>query len=81
MTSRVQKWGNSLGLRIPKAFVLEAGLAPGTEVSLTVQDGRLVIAPIARDRFALDALIAEITPANLHGSAWDDQLAGKEWNV
>ena len=42
---RVQKWGNSLALRIPAAFARETGIGSGAEVDLTLDDGRLIITP------------------------------------
>ncbi len=43
MRSRISKWGNSLGVRIPRSFAEEAGLRDGTLVEVTVEDGRVVI--------------------------------------
>ncbi|MCJ7831953.1 MAG: AbrB/MazE/SpoVT family DNA-binding domain-containing protein, partial [Actinobacteria bacterium] len=45
MRLRVQKWGNSLALRIPAAFARETGIASGAEIDLTLDAGRLVITP------------------------------------
>ena len=44
---RISKWGNSLGIRIPKAFSLETGLAEGSEVDISVSGGRIVLTPWA----------------------------------
>ena len=38
MQTKVQKWGNSLGLRIPKSFAEQAGVEAGSEVDLSVED-------------------------------------------
>ena len=51
MRVRVQKWGNSLAIRIPKPFAVEAGVEQGAEVELAVSRGRLVAAPIAAARY------------------------------
>ncbi|MBP1464285.1 AbrB/MazE/SpoVT family DNA-binding domain-containing protein [Candidatus Chloroploca sp. M-50] len=67
MQSKVQKWGNSLALRIPKSFAAEIGLSDGTPVELTLVEGKLVIAPLPVPSYSLEALLAGITPANLHG--------------
>jgi antitoxin MazE len=67
MRVRVQKWGNSLALRIPKSFAAETALDPGTEVDLTVEDGRLVVTPLEAPTYSLDGLLAHVTEANLHG--------------
>lgn len=67
MRARVQRWGNSLALRIPKSFAIETDLENGSEVELTIEDGRLVITPLAESPFSLDDLLAGITAENLHG--------------
>jgi len=78
MKARVQKWGNSLALRIPKSFATEAGLCEGTAVDLSVAEGKLVVQPHAEEPLSLDSLLAGITDENLHGE-WDTGPAvGKE---
>ncbi len=67
MRARVQRWGNGLALRIPRAFATETELEPGSEVELTLDDGRLVITPIGPAVYQLKNLLARITPENLHG--------------
>ncbi len=71
----VQKWGNSLGIRIPKALALKAGLEEGTEVDFDIEDGHLVIVPKTR---ALDELLARITPDNLHSEIQTGEPQGRE---
>ena len=66
MTSVIRKWGNSLGLRIPKGVAEQLSIGPGTTVEVTAEEGRLVIAP-ARPAYTLDQLVDGITPANVHG--------------
>ena len=68
MQTRVQKWGNSLGLRIPRGLADELGLGVGTEVSLTAKDGELVLRPSLPSRLRLADLLAGITPENIHAS-------------
>lgn len=43
MKTRIQKWGNSLALRIPKSFAAEAGLSENSPVDLALVEGRLVV--------------------------------------
>ena len=66
MRVRVQKWGNSLALRIPKSFALETALDSGAEVDLTVEGGRLVVTPLEAPTYSLDELLARVTASNLH---------------
>lgn len=67
MLVRVQKWGNSLALRIPAPFARETGLDPGSEVDLALEDGRLVLTPRRPQRFSLAELVGGISSANRHG--------------
>jgi antitoxin MazE len=66
MQSRVQKWGNSLALRIPKSFATEIGLADDTPVEISLVEGKLVIAPLPVQSYSLEELLARITPENIH---------------
>lgn len=66
MLVKIQTWGNSLALRIPKAFAREAGLEPGTTVNLTSEDGRLIIEKAASIEYKLEELVAGISEENIH---------------
>jgi antitoxin MazE len=78
MKTRVQKWGNSLALRIPKSFAEEAGLHAGAAVELSLVEGRLVVQPITPQPLTLEELLRGITDENLPGE-WDTGPAvGKE---
>ena len=59
MRTRVQKWGNSLGVRIPRGLAEQIGLGAGTEVSLSAKDGDLIVKPAHPTRLSLDVLLAE----------------------
>ena len=70
MTNAVQKWGNSLGLRIPAAIAAELRIKRGTPVKLQVEDGVLVVRVEKprrrrRSRFNLDEMLSRVTPENL----------------
>jgi antitoxin MazE len=78
MKTRVQKWGNSLALRIPKAFATEAGLRADTPVELSLVDGQLVVRPLAEEPLTLEELLRGVTDANLHGEWKTGPAVGKE---
>lgn len=78
MRVRVQKWGNSLALRIPKSFAVETELDPGSEVDLTLEEGRLVITPLPEPEVSLEELLAQITPQNLHAEVDFGGAVGRE---
>ncbi len=63
MQSYVSKWGNSLGIRIPKALATEVGLTEGAQVELKVKEDCIVI---YRKKYELKSLLSKITDDNLH---------------
>ena len=78
MRGVVQQWGNSLAVRIPRAFADELGLDADSPVELVVEGGRLVVAPAPR--WSLENLVAQITDENLHDSQDLGRAAGaEEW--
>lgn len=78
MKTRVQKWGNSLALRIPKSFAAEAGIHADAAVELSLVDGILIVQPITPQPLTLDQLLRGVTDENLPGE-WDTGPAvGKE---
>ena len=66
MRAVVQKWGNSLALRIPKSFATEVGLQRETSVEVSLANGKLVITPIAKPKLSLKQLLAKVTKENIH---------------
>ena len=72
---KVQKWGNSLGIRIPKSFALKVGLEEGSEIDLDVEDGQLVSKPKTT---ALEKLLTQVTPDNLHKEVSTGEPEGRE---
>lgn len=78
MKTRVQKWGNSLALRIPKSFAQEAGLHVDAAVELSLVEGTLVVQPIRQQPLTLDQLLRSITDDNLPGEWKTGPAVGKE---
>ena len=66
MKARIQKWGNSLALRIPKAFAAETHLEQGTLVEVSLINGTLQVTPLRPPAVTLEALLQGVTPDNLH---------------
>jgi antitoxin MazE len=77
MRARVQKWGNSLALRIPRSAAEACSLESGAEVDLAMDDGRLVVTRVT-ERYRLDDLLAGVTPENLHGEVGPQGSVGLE---
>ncbi len=66
MITRIQKWGNSLGLPIPKALAEDVHLAEGVQVDVSVENGRIVVVPIRKSDYDLNMLLDQVTPENVH---------------
>ena len=78
MRTRIQKWGNSLALRIPKTFASEAGIQKETPVEVSLADGKLVITPVAEPKLTLEQLLANVTKENLHHEVDTGPATGNE---
>jgi len=78
MLTQVQRWGNSLAVRIPKPFAIEAGLEQDTPVEMSLVDGRLALTPVAKPRMTLEHLLAQVTEQNLHREVETGPAVGNE---
>ena len=77
MRARVQKWGNSLAVRIPSAFAHEVRVDENSNVELSVRNGQLIITPLLAED-SLEHLLAGITDENLHGEFETGPAVGNE---
>ena len=74
---QIAKWGNSLGLRVPRDIAARVGLTEGARVDIdTSEDGRIIVTR-SRRRFTLDELIAQMTPEREHPLEDDSPLGGE----
>lgn len=77
MRGKVQKWGNSLAVRIPRAFAEQLGVDDDSEVELVIGDDGLLVRPIAR-RYVLSELLEQVTDANVHEEVTTGERIGRE---
>ena len=77
MVTSVQRWGNSLAIRIPKPFAVQAQLAEDSDVEITLDGDRIVITPATRE-WHLDKLLRQISPSNQHREVRWGGTEGKE---
>lgn len=77
--THVARWGNSLGLRIPKSVAREARIEEGDTVHVSVADGSIIVRP-AGPRYSVDELVGRITSRNRHGeSEWGTRVGDEVW--
>ena len=77
MQARIQKWGNSLAIRIPKPFALEVGLEQNSLVAVSISEGKLVLEPV-KPVYSLEELLAQVTQDNLHQEIETGSAVGSE---
>lgn len=79
MITTVQRWGNSLAIRIPKPFAVETDLQENSEVDIALDGDRIVVSP-ARKEWRLGDLVKAISPQNLHReTSWGDSAGREVW--
>lgn len=78
MRVQIQKWGNSLALRIPKSFAVESKIGQGSTVEISLEQGKIIVFPVAEPEFSLDELLAQVTAENLHSEADTGNSVGRE---
>lgn len=62
----IEKWGSSAAVRIPKSVMAAAHIELDQAVDVRVKQGRIIIDPVRRKVFKLDALLRGITLKNQH---------------
>jgi antitoxin MazE len=80
MNATVQKWGNSLALRIPKSLAKDVDLHQGSVVELDVVKGDMVVKPKRERKLSLRQLVKRIAKKNLHaGTDWGRPIGKEVW--
>ena len=78
MLTKIQKWGNSLGLRIPKSFATEAAVEAGSTVDISIEEGGLIVRPIRRPKYLLKELLRGVNARNRHAEFSTGDAVGRE---
>ncbi|MBI4596824.1 MAG: AbrB/MazE/SpoVT family DNA-binding domain-containing protein [Candidatus Omnitrophica bacterium] len=80
MDTTVQKWGNSLALRIPQSVARDIRLHQGSVVDIVLVAGKLVVKPRRQRHYALSKLLKEVTKRNRHAELdWGGQVGQEMW--
>jgi len=78
MLTKVQKWGNSLALRIPKAFAQDAQLENDSLVEISLVEGQIIVTRVEAPSWTLDELLAGVTKKNVHHEVDTGSSVGNE---
>ena len=78
MQARVQKWGNSLAVRIPKSFASQSHLGQNSVVEMSVENGKIILFPVPEQETTLAQLLEGVTTENLHSETKTGTTVGQE---
>jgi antitoxin MazE len=79
MKATIQKWGNSLAIRIPKNITQDSRVSEGSSIDIIVENGKIVLSPIEKE-YSLNELLKNITIDNIHSEiSTGDQTGGEIW--
>lgn len=82
MLAKIQKWGNSQGIRLTKHLLADAQLGVGDEVDISVKDGVMIVTPAKkiRGKHRLEDLVARIPENYQTGEVdWGDPVGKEVW--
>lgn len=79
MNMPITKWGNSLALRIPASFAKQIGVGEGVLADLSVENGALIVRPVAKPVYDLAKLVAGINESNVHAEHETGKAVGNEF--
>ena len=74
----MQKWGNSLALRIPSSMAKQLGIQQNSLVNLEEKDEKIIVEPVLRSKYNLHELLKDIHKNNLHEEQSLGDPVGKE---
>ncbi len=78
METKIQRWGNSLAVRIPGPFAREIHLGEGSRASIVLRNGSLVVRPSKASSVKLERLLAKVKPDQLYGEIGTGRAVGRE---
>ncbi|VEP12093.1 antitoxin of the ChpA-ChpR toxin-antitoxin system [Hyella patelloides LEGE 07179] len=80
MSVKIAKWGNSLGIRIPKNLAEQVRLQEGDEIEISTAEERLIITPLKRKKYTLEELLEGMGEENLHSEIdWGESMGREQW--
>lgn len=80
MSTTIQKWGNSLGVRLPLDLTRRYGLRQGSSVRIVAAKENIMLEPLSAPRLSLKAMVGKISKKNLHQEfSWGKQVGKEVW--
>ena len=80
MNVKIAKWGNSLGIRIPKSLIQEIGLKEEDELVISTEGNKLIITPKNQKKYTLSELLEGMEEKHLHSEVdWGEPVGNEIW--
>ncbi len=80
MLVNIKKWGNSAAIRLPASIIKSTAIDIDTQVNITEDHGRIIIEPVKKREYSLEALLSEVTPENMQPEIdWGKPVGKEEW--
>jgi antitoxin MazE len=80
MSIKIAKWGNSLGIRIPKQLADQVQLQEGDEIEISAAENQLIVTPLKRKKYTLEELLEGMGEDNLHSEIdWGEAMGREQW--
>ncbi|MFW5787672.1 MAG: AbrB/MazE/SpoVT family DNA-binding domain-containing protein [Halanaerobiales bacterium] len=76
MLTKIKKWGNSLAIRIPKSFAVDASLEEESSVNISMDGNKIIIEPVIK--YNLKELLSQVNEENIHDEYFTGTPEGKE---
>ena len=78
MQARVQRWGNGLAIRIPQSLADQSQIDQNSIIEMSVENGRIILLPVAQRKVTLTQLLEGVTKENLHQAVETGPSVGQE---
>ena len=79
MNARIGKWGNSLGIRLPKYIVDTLNLEVDTSLSIAVDDGKIVMEVVSEQDLTIEDLLAQVNEPPEAELSWGKPEGEEIW--
>ena len=78
MLTKIQKWGNSFAIRIPKAFASEVRIEKDSVIELSLIDNQIILKPVNISKYSLKQLLSGVSKNNIHSETDTVEACGNE---
>ena len=80
MEAKIQKWGNSDGIRIPSSILKSLNIKTNDIINIEQQDDKIIISVLKKKKISLEDRFKEYHGKNLAKEfSWDENVGREIW--